>query len=580
MMKFSSWDQEYDYETSLQALEAISTIIAPSNARRDYPGFPWGDPCRMLDYRFDYANLEPSGAEMLRQVHGLYRKFEPLVIPGALSKEEVAYGKFVESESKCFTTNLTFEARSRGKLFFRPGVEEILYRAQLKILDILGEVPQLSQLKLRLGPGGTTNVLKKNASVAYKFSQPLACGEPLVPYLSEVLHELPAFCDFEGETGLVPVEVHHGKLTFVPKDAKQYRSVVTEPILSGMCQLGIGDYMRDLLLRVGLDIRDQSLNQEMAKRGSLTGDLATLDLSSASDLVSKELVAFLLPAEWYCFLRRYRSSTVQYKEREFRLEKFSSMGNGFTFALETLIFYALAWASCPRGSTVRAYGDDIIVPSKHADLVIEVLETCGFSVNYEKSFWEGPFRESCGVDYLSGYNIRPYYFDRLVTCEDIFSFHNFLYRKGREEEADAVRNLFLEENLQIFGPDGIGDGHLIGSWRGTPHKRDLGWSGYVFETHSWTSRVEMRDLPGTKLLPAYSIYMRGSENPNFNLMPCSINRRIVRKVSYLRMLCQKFDKAISVGLSVVKRQPRASLPGTRGFRRIRIYTLETPDYVL
>jgi len=74
------------------------------------------------------------------------------------------------------------------------------------------------------------------------------------------------------------------------------------------------------------------------------------------------------------------------------------MGNGFTFPLETLIFWALTRAVCGSTATVSAYGDDIICPSDRAEDVIAVLTEVGFSVNLEKSFWNGPFRESCGSD--------------------------------------------------------------------------------------------------------------------------------------------------------------------------------------
>lgn len=579
MLKFSAWDQELDYDSSMAALATISEILVPQGERQRYPSFPWGNPVDMLDYNFDYKNLEHVRAAKLRQIHGLYRKFEPLVIPGAESKTSIAFGKFLKSEEKCKHTNLVFDSRSRGKLAFRPGVEEILLSAQHKIRDILGPVPKLSQLRLRFGPGGTTTVSKKNASVTRKLGTTLACSEPLIPYLSEVLHELPAFCDFEGDQGIVSVEVHPGKLTFVPKDAKQYRSVVTEPVLSGMCQLGIGDYMKRLLLGAGLDIRDQDKNQVLARIGSLTGDLATLDLSSASDLVSKELVAFLLPVDWWSFLKRYRSSSVSYEGDIINLEKFSSMGNGYTFALETLIFYALSWAACPKDAVVRAYGDDIIVPTQYAPLVIEVLESCGFDINMNKSFWEGPFRESCGADYLSGINIRPYYFDTLISCENIFSFHNFLVRNGEQDEADKVRTTFLDESLWIYGPDGFGDGHLVGCWGAAPHKRDRGWSGYVFETYSWKAKLERKLLPGDRHLPTYSIYMRHPYEDAY-VERRSTNRKVY-KVSFLRTLSRHFrDLAIDVGLPVHRNKPHASLPGKNGYKRIKIYTLVTPDYIL
>ena len=86
------------------------------------------------------------------------------------------------------------------------------------------------------------------------------------------------------------------------------------------------------------------------------------------------------------------------------------MGNGFTFPLETLIFWALTASACEGDvDSVSVYGDDIICPRERADDVIDTLTMCGFKINLEKSFVEGPFRESCGCDYYKGIDIRPFY---------------------------------------------------------------------------------------------------------------------------------------------------------------------------
>jgi hypothetical protein len=51
---------------------------------------------------------------------------------------------------------------------------------------------------------------------------------------------------------------------------------------------------------------------------------------------------------------------------------------------------------------VRVYGDDIIIPVDYVRTVVPMLETFGFRVNRDKSFWTGKFRESCGRDYYDG----------------------------------------------------------------------------------------------------------------------------------------------------------------------------------
>jgi hypothetical protein len=114
-----------------------------------------------------------------------------------------------------------------------------------------------------------------------------------------------------------------------------------------------------------------------------------------------------------------------------RLEKFSSMGNGFTFELETLIFWAISSGvqDAHNEWNVHVYGDDIIIPSESFDDVKHALEFFGFSLNKEKSFKDGAFRESCGSDYFNGVAVRPYYIEEFPNGpEDWIALANGLRR--------------------------------------------------------------------------------------------------------------------------------------------------------
>jgi hypothetical protein len=214
--------------------------------------------------------------------------------------------------------------------------------------------------------------------------------------------------------GKDPYEVPGNRFTTVPKDAVKHRGIAVEPSLNVYYQLVVGKYLKRRLLHVGVDLfNGQERHARLAKAASRDGSLATLDLSSASDTVSKTLVKLLVPEDWHRYLASLRSPKTLLGSDWVYLEKFSSMGNGFTFELETLIFHCLIEVVLKRlGYTLlerklyhSTYGDDIIIPVEGYDAAVSVLEYCGFSVNHRKSFNTTPFRESCGGNYFNGQDV-------------------------------------------------------------------------------------------------------------------------------------------------------------------------------
>jgi len=92
------------------------------------------------------------------------------------------------------------------------------------------------------------------------------------------------------------------------------------------------------------------------------------------------------------------------------------MGSGYTFPCMALVIHL---AICTHVSkslripyqhvmrNVYVYGDDIVVPVEWVDLAFKALTFVGLEVNKNKSYWRGPFRESCGGDYLHGNDVTP-----------------------------------------------------------------------------------------------------------------------------------------------------------------------------
>jgi len=232
--------------------------------------------------------------------------------------------------------------------------------------------------------------------------------------------------------------VSANRVTFVPKNSKTDRAIAIEPSGSLAIQTGVGSYLKTRLRKWGVDLTSQGKNQNFAKLGSMgidtgAGPLATIDLAMASDTVSTSAVEALLPREWFSLLDSLRSKNGLLEGKEFKYHKFSSMGCGFTFELESLLFFCITLATMrvegfnrPRHNDVIAvYGDDLVMPSFYSEAVIKSLRFFGFRVNSEKSFTSGPFRESCGKDFYLGKDVRPFYIKRsLVSPVDAYFIYN------------------------------------------------------------------------------------------------------------------------------------------------------------
>ena len=244
------------------------------------------------------------------------------------------------------------------------------------------------------------------------------------------------------------------RVGFVPKSSKTFRSIAIEPSLNLRIQLGVHDYLAPILERKHVSVlKDQRVNQLLAKLGSQSpglDGLATIDLSAASDTISIELVRWLLPEAWFEFLSDLRCTHSEVEGKLYKLDKFSSMGNGFTFVLESLIFWALS-ESCRLDSGAPylsiTYGDDIICPTASALLLTETLEALGLKVNTSKSFLIGPFRESCGADWERGRLVTPVFLRRnAVSLQDC---HRLLNHFGVIKTSGALRKFLLSKYSDV-----------------------------------------------------------------------------------------------------------------------------------
>lgn len=335
-------------------------------------------------------------------------------LPINVDKKEVAFGKFRDAERLCTETNVLLDLYASGR--FSPlnrDIHRVVHHARECIRKILGPLTRAriseAERLMAFGPGATTSV-SGVVTQGRKYSQRSVDATPRL--LNWAVFCLPPGWR-KNVVGFNPRD--SSKMQFVPKNAKTDRVICVEPDLNIYVQKGFGAVIRERLRLFGLDLNTQTINQRLARR-AYDERLCTLDLSAASDCISRELVWLLLPYDWASELHECRTDYVTTPSGErIHLQKWSSMGNGYTFELETLIFYAiLQGVAAVKEAThdvafgqVGAYGDDLIFPSDWYSLVTGTLNFLGFKVNKEKTFGKGLFYESCGSDWFTGRQVRP-----------------------------------------------------------------------------------------------------------------------------------------------------------------------------
>lgn len=335
---------------------------------------------------------------------------------GAKDRREKAIAKWRLMERRNEKTNLrlrteygcVWSLKRSGDYLSSKRVEEVARRT---ISRVLGPVPENLLSGGNFTSGASTSFRREPGSLAAKFKVAADVTVDCYPLIRREFDLAVTWNRYRG--ALVPRVVDGNVLFTVPKNCEIDRVACKEPDLNMYVQKAIGNHIRKRLKTCyGIDLDDQTRNQRLAREGSKSGHLATLDLSSASDLISIGLVELLFPREWFDLLDAARSRVVSVDGESVSTHMLSSMGNAFTFEVETLIFYALvnaiAYCTGARG-TISVYGDDIIAPAVIGGLTCKVFSWYGFKVNPKKSYWKGPFRESCGKHWYNGVDVTPFY---------------------------------------------------------------------------------------------------------------------------------------------------------------------------
>jgi hypothetical protein len=402
---------------------------------------------------------------------------------------------------------------------------QFLGRVRKTLIAWLGYGPSDEEIKAfaRHGPGTTFSSTAVSPTAADKYDETITLTPGAVWHLANIAGTLwfghhARFYDASLRSN---VQVIRGnRFTTVPKTAMTDRGISIEGSLNIYFQLAVGRSLRARLRqRTGWDLdHAATIHRKMAQVASRDGSYATLDLTNASDSLAKNLVKILFrETRWLEYMEDLRSPRTFVDGSWHLLEKFSSMGNGYTFELETCVFAAII-SECLKlkghsgllGYDCFVFGDDLIVPTNAAQFVVDVMRWCGFETNPAKTFITGSFRESCGADFYAGEPVRGFYLkDKLeYGTQRVYTVHNGakvclgICGVSAPWYLDWLRNNLLPLGLRdLGGSERLGDSVLWGvkpqfRWKcGIRWVRAMRWSAPVIVPWSFfsiTSRLACR----------------------------------------------------------------------------------------
>lgn len=407
--------------------------------------------------------VEPdtSSLEAFRRTYWAAEMWSKYPFDIGVDRAAAAVQKFVDSESSCGEANQRLvDGWARA---LPESTRRALKVARRNICNLLGSF-KLEEMfaAANWGPGASSSLRRSKASMPIKWDAATHCTPNAESYVYS--YKLWSGRDLCRQTKLV----NANRIDTVPKNAKTDRVIAIEPDWNMFFQKGIGTAIRRRLNKIGLLredawINSQARNRDLARFGSETNTFGTIDLQAASDSLSLALCELLFPSDWFEAMFNLRSHFGKLPNGDVvPYEKVSSMGNGYTFEAETLVFWGLSTAVDPAGAI--CYGDDLVVANREIGLrLIELLEFCGFRVNSKKTFLDGPFRESCGGHYFNGVDVTPPYVRKsLDNLPRMISFGNALRRANK---LDSVEPLFTDVWMEVLktvprrfrGPTSAGD---------------------------------------------------------------------------------------------------------------------------
>jgi len=368
-----------------------------------------------------------------------------------------------ELTTRKFLATQTRVASHSGSLPHRAFL--VIQKARSIITKILGDYDEQEHVKAcRFGKRASVGCPNKESYLDSKLSRPLTGTRDHIEWFKRHLSDDKLLSDSLDQCS------PKGKPTYeecdtlalvnVAKSYKTKRSILPNTIIGGFYTYGLGKLYQNRLAHIGLDIRHlQKKHQRLVKLFSKTRTHATADLTAASDSYAVWLVMMLLPRKWFHVTNFGRISKVRTADTVTTMSSFMTMGIGFTFQLQTLLFYGILKAIKELSGTegmLSVYGDDLIYPSSMHPYVRQIFIDIGFILNDDKTFVRENFRESCGSDCYCGFDVRPFQPEgvcQLLTGRMyvllLYKTINGLLRRWREHEINITLRYLYSEILRV-----------------------------------------------------------------------------------------------------------------------------------
>lgn len=400
------------YATDGFALKIVRALLEDLNLAGEYP---MG---HVRQWELQYTPLDPYAFKKHTQILELFKKYtfeQDVYTPKEV--EALSIQKFKDCQARLATHSYEIT----------PRLKDVVFRAKGWIDRVLADYDLDEHLeKCYLPRKASVGTTLRHATLEHRWLRGLTGSREHIEWFDRVYtpwhgHCASLFGRAASSEEQIPevTEVHELHGTLVEKTYKSKRLIVPNTAIGGLYSNGLGEVLVSRLKRAGYDVRTlPGRHSKLARYASKTGRLATVDQSMASDNITPKLVEMLVPRRWARALSFGRLSKLRIGDDLIHCQTFSTMGIGFTFPLQMLIFLGLTHATCDlweeehgavMDRTISAFGDDLICPVEIHTELEWVFESLGLVINRDKTFWSGPFRESCGSDYFRGYDVRPAY---------------------------------------------------------------------------------------------------------------------------------------------------------------------------